>query len=79
MLKDNLHIYKITDKTFFFMLICFVCSNSGDNTNKVLNENWKEFFEELRPILRDTFDAVFLQYTNQLFHKIPENELFLES
>ncbi|GFG40539.1 hypothetical protein Cfor_02403 [Coptotermes formosanus] len=51
----------------------------GDNTNKVLNENWKEFFEELRPILRDTFGGVFLQYTNQLFHKVPESGLFLES
>lgn len=52
--------------------------NAGDNTNKVLNDNWKEFFEELRPTLHDTFGVVFLKLANTLFHKVPENEIFLE-
>jgi hypothetical protein len=83
----SLHCYRIAFTftklqikcLFSLSLSAFVSPNAGDNTNKVLNENWKEFFEELRPILRDTFGAEFLQYTNHLFHKIPENELFLES
>jgi hypothetical protein len=52
--------------------------NTGDNTNKVLNENWKEFFEELRPTLHDTFGSAFLKLANTLFHEVPENEIFLE-
>jgi hypothetical protein len=57
--------------------MCFFL-NTGDNTNKVLNENWKEFFEELRPTLHDTFGSAFLKLANTLFHKVPENEIFLE-
>jgi hypothetical protein len=52
--------------------------NTGDHTNKVLNENWKEFFEELRPTLHDTFGVVFQKLANTLFHRVPENEIFLE-
>ncbi|XP_069702792.1 protein takeout-like [Periplaneta americana] len=50
----------------------------GDNTNRVLNENWKEFFEELRPTLHDTFGGLFKKLCNVIFHKVPERDIFLE-
>ncbi|KAJ9593918.1 hypothetical protein L9F63_014632 [Diploptera punctata] len=50
----------------------------GDNTNKVLNENWKTFWEELKPTFEETFGKIFLQISNQLFSRVPVNDIFLE-
>ncbi|PSN54021.1 Protein takeout [Blattella germanica] len=49
----------------------------GDNTNKVLNENWGGFWEELRPTFEDSFGQIFLYLAKQCFGKVPENEIFL--
>jgi hypothetical protein len=51
---------------------------TGENTNKVLNENWQHFWEELRPSIEGAFAAIFLQLSNQLFSRVPEKDIFLE-
>jgi len=51
---------------------------TGENTNRVLNENWQQFWEELRPSLEETFAAVFLQLSNEIFSRVPEEDIFLE-
>ncbi|XP_069702790.1 protein takeout-like [Periplaneta americana] len=48
----------------------------GESTNKALNENWKEFWEELRPSMEDTFGKVFVHISNVIFSKVPEKNLF---
>jgi hypothetical protein len=51
---------------------------TAENTNRILNENWQQFWEELRPSFEETFAAVFLQYSNAIFSKVPEEDIFLE-
>uniref|UniRef100_A0A0U4MTW2 Putative odorant-binding protein n=1 Tax=Reticulitermes speratus TaxID=60591 RepID=A0A0U4MTW2_9NEOP len=50
----------------------------GDSTNKVLNDNWKQFWEELKPSFEETFAAVFLQLAKAVFSRVPEENIFLE-
>ncbi|PSN54018.1 hypothetical protein C0J52_10172 [Blattella germanica] len=50
----------------------------SDNTNKVLNENWKAFWEELRPSFEETFGAIFSQLAKKVFDKVPSQEIFLD-
>ncbi|PSN54007.1 hypothetical protein C0J52_10169 [Blattella germanica] len=51
----------------------------SSNTNKVMNENWKELYQELRPTLRETLGAVFLKVANGIFLNVPEKDLLPES
>jgi hypothetical protein len=51
---------------------------TGENTNKILNENWQQFWEELRPSFEETFAAVFLKFSNAIFSRVPEEDIFLE-
>jgi hypothetical protein len=50
----------------------------GANTNKILNENWQQFWEELRPSLEETFAAAFMQFSKEVFSRVPEKDVFLE-
>jgi hypothetical protein len=47
---------------------------TGENTNKILNENW----QELRPSMEAAFAAIFLQLSNEVFSRVPEADIFLE-
>jgi len=51
---------------------------TGESTNKILNENWQQLWKELQPSLEETFAAVFLQYSNDIFSRVPEEDIFLE-
>lgn len=50
----------------------------SENTNKVLNDNWQQLWEELRPSFEQTFSAVFLQFANEVFSRVPEEDIFLD-
>jgi hypothetical protein len=50
----------------------------SESTNKILNENWQQLWKELQPSLEETFAAVFLQYSNDIFSRVPEEDIFLE-
>ncbi|XP_069702793.1 protein takeout-like [Periplaneta americana] len=50
----------------------------GDNTNKILNENWRDFWKELKPAFEETFGQVFLHLSRLIFSKVPLNDIFLE-
>ncbi|XP_058831481.1 protein takeout [Topomyia yanbarensis] len=49
----------------------------GSTMNKVLNDNWKLMFSELRGAYEDTFGYIFRDITNKLFLKVPMNRIFL--
>jgi hypothetical protein len=51
---------------------------TGASTNRVLNENWKQLWAELQPTFAGTFAEVFLQLSNIIFGKVPENDIFLD-
>jgi hypothetical protein len=51
---------------------------TGENTNRVLNENWKQFWGELKSSFEETFGEVFLQLSKIVFGKVPENYIFLD-
>lgn len=48
----------------------------GDSTNLFLNENWQEIFNELKRSIFDAFGLIVANLMNQVFRKIPYNELF---
>lgn len=50
----------------------------SENTNRVLNENWQQFWGELKPSFEETFAAVFQQFSNEIFSRVPEQDIFLE-
>jgi hypothetical protein len=51
---------------------------TGDTTNLVLNENWKQFWTELKPTFEETYGETCLQLSKVVFRKIPENDIFLD-
>lgn len=51
----------------------------GENMNRFLNENWRSIFEEMKPVLFDTFGKVINTYFNNIFATVPYKDMFLES
>jgi len=51
---------------------------TGENTNRILNENWQQFWEDLRPSLEETFSAILQQFSDEIFSRVPEEDVFLE-
>lgn len=49
----------------------------GETTNKIINDNGKEFFEELRPPIEETLATVFRNIANIILSKVPEKDMFL--
>ncbi|XP_050316008.1 protein takeout-like [Anthonomus grandis grandis] len=50
----------------------------GDNINKVLNENNKEVFDDVRPGYEKSFGLIFKDLANRVLHKVPVNDIFLD-
>ncbi|KAL3271584.1 hypothetical protein HHI36_022059 [Cryptolaemus montrouzieri] len=50
----------------------------SDNLNNVLNDNWKELFDELVPAYTEAYARVLLQIANRIFSKIPLSDIFLD-
>lgn len=48
-----------------------------DQSNRFLNENWKDLFEELKPSFQDSFSALFKEITKRVFEKVPKKDMFL--
>jgi hypothetical protein len=51
---------------------------TGEATNRVLNENWKQFWAELKPTFEETYAEAFLQLSRVVFGKISEDDIFLD-
>lgn len=48
----------------------------GDNVNRVLNDNWKEIYDELEREYMGTVSTALLKLSNKLFEKIPIKYIF---
>lgn len=48
----------------------------ADNVNAVLNENWKELFEEVRPGYEEAYGIIFRNYAEMIFTKVPLDKIF---
>lgn len=57
---------------------CELSMLTGESTNLVLNENWKQFWAELKPSFEETYAEAFLQLAKTVFDKVPENDIFLD-
>lgn len=44
--------------------------------NLFLNENWKEIFAELKPVIEDTFGELIRNIVNNVFNTFPYDTLF---
>lgn len=51
---------------------------SGDNTNKLLNENWQELMTEFKPAMNEIIGSVIRGIFNPLAKKVPINELITD-
>ncbi|GLG92889.1 Putative odorant-binding protein [Gryllus bimaculatus] len=50
----------------------------GESMNTLLNENWKELWDFLKPAFDEAFGAIIHQYSRGIFNKVPFNDIFLE-
>ncbi|XP_049794654.1 protein takeout-like [Schistocerca nitens] len=50
--------------------------NLGPNFNRLLNENWSEFWAALRPTFQESFGVLFLDFARKVFQKVPLDEIF---
>lgn len=48
----------------------------GTEMNKLLNDNWKDVFVDVKAGYEEGFAAVFKQLANIVFSKIPYDEIF---
>ncbi|XP_063930314.1 protein takeout-like [Zophobas morio] len=48
----------------------------GDGMNQVMNENWKELFEDVKASYSEAFGSIFASIFNRLLAKVPISELF---
>lgn len=48
----------------------------GDTTNKILNKNWRDIFDELRPAMLEALSDMNLAVAKPVFDKVPYAELY---
>lgn len=49
----------------------------GDNMNLILNENWKEVLNDMRPSISSTVGQIIVTIINQIFELIPYSQFFI--
>lgn len=49
----------------------------GDNVNLVMNDNWKEVFDAVRPKYEKAFNLIFQKIVVNILEKVPVSEIFL--
>lgn len=48
----------------------------GDTTNQFLDENWRDLFNELQPVMLKAIDKSYLTIVRPVFEKVPYAELY---
>lgn len=48
----------------------------GDEMNRLLDENWKEFHAEMKPTIQQTMSTVITNFLNGIFSSVPFDDLF---
>ncbi|XP_068158105.1 uncharacterized protein [Drosophila tropicalis] len=43
------------------------------STNQFFNDNWRDFYEALRPLIVETVESILLEWLSKVFHLIPAN------
>lgn len=43
--------------------------------NKVLNDNWKEVYDDIGDQYATALETVFIDYANKIFSKVPQDEI----
>lgn len=51
----------------------------GDTMNQFLNDNWKEIYDELKPGVLDALGQVVVNLVNNVFAKMPYDDLLNDS
>ncbi|XP_045467274.1 protein takeout-like [Harmonia axyridis] len=71
-------IFDVSHATYNFKNLFKRNKSIEDSLGKVLNENWKEIFEELVPSYTDAYAQALLQIVNRFFSKVPLSEVFTD-
>ncbi|XP_044261206.1 uncharacterized protein LOC123009145 [Tribolium madens] len=50
--------------------------NLGDNLNLFINENWSDFYHELKPLFEEGFTRVFAALFDSVLRRVPVSDLF---
>lgn len=50
----------------------------GETMNQFLNDNWRDILKEFTPAISGSFNGVFKKIIDDVFSRIPYNEMFLE-
>ncbi|KAF2887161.1 hypothetical protein ILUMI_19012 [Ignelater luminosus] len=50
----------------------------GKEMNNILNENWKDVFDDVKSGYEESFGIIFGDFANRVYSKIPFKDLFLE-
>ncbi|BES95612.1 Hypothetical protein NTJ_08421 [Nesidiocoris tenuis] len=50
----------------------------GENMNLILNDNWREVLDDLRPSISTTVGEIILKILNQIFDIVPYSQFFIQ-
>uniref|UniRef100_A0A336LPE9 CSON015406 protein n=1 Tax=Culicoides sonorensis TaxID=179676 RepID=A0A336LPE9_CULSO len=76
---DKLKLKLSTKRVFTFFSNLFNGDEAlGENMNTFMNDNWKQIWPELQPIVEDSIAYILKDLMNNIFTNIPYNDLFIE-
>lgn len=78
MVNSKIHL-KPKKVTYHFGNLFNGDNKLGDNINKVLNENWSEVFQDVKPQYEEVFQKIAATIFNGLLEKVPKKDLFGEN
>lgn len=72
------HFY-VTFKRFYYLLYTSVTVSklsSGEAMSKMMKENWELVYQELKPVIEETAEAILKDIADKVFRKYSLEQLF---
>ncbi|XP_063224139.1 protein takeout-like [Bacillus rossius redtenbacheri] len=76
-LRDSTIDFSLSKAIFDFKNLFNGDKALGDNMNVFLNENWREVFTEVKPVLSEAMRTVILQILDQVVTTVPYDQLLV--
>ncbi|KAJ1520444.1 hypothetical protein ONE63_003575 [Megalurothrips usitatus] len=85
LIKNGIKYLNVTDYNFTFdttrLRMNFddqgtVNKDMGNQLNAVINENWNQILQEMKPAVETAFGSAFREISNRIFKKVPYDTIF---
>lgn len=74
MISDIELILIICERNFWYVRLYF----TGETTNTFVNENWKEIYNEVKPVVTETIGTVARTYLKNVLDEYSYDDIFPE-